>query len=151
MIDVATFEEDGNQLYQRAFADDELIFHNPLKKHNFMQVVDTLEEGLRKFIAESEGYIEKEPWQEYDEEEFSQKKEVIDVQSMPEPGVYYARSGRAVKPPKKYGIGSALAASITDVYNVNCQNLEKMTQCTNEPKQRIPLKNCYYFAQLLIE
>jgi hypothetical protein len=61
MIDVATFEEDGNQLYQRAFADDELIFHNPLKKHNFMQVVDTLEEGLRKFIAESEGYIEKEP------------------------------------------------------------------------------------------
>jgi hypothetical protein len=70
---------------------------------------------------------------------------------MPEPGVYYVRSGRAVKPPKKYGIGSALAASITDVYNVNCQNLEKMTQCTNEPKQRIPLKICYYFAQLLIE
>jgi hypothetical protein len=42
---------------------------------------------------------------------------------MSEPDVYYTRSGRAVKPPERYGFEKALAV-IEEVYNENLQHLE---------------------------
>jgi hypothetical protein len=46
MIDIATFEEDSNQLYQRAFADNELIFHNPLKNRTLCKSLTHLRKAL---------------------------------------------------------------------------------------------------------
>jgi hypothetical protein len=74
-----------------------------------------------------EGDIEKEPQLEDDEEELSQNKEVICEQPTPEPGVYYTRSGRAVKPPERFGFEKALAV-IKEVYNDNLQKLETSEQ-----------------------
>jgi hypothetical protein len=51
------------------------------------------------------------------------KNYLIDVQPMPEPGVYYNHYGRAVKPPERYGFEKAFAV-IKEVYNDNLQNLE---------------------------
>jgi hypothetical protein len=45
------------------------------------------------------------------------------VQQRSEPGVYYTKSGRAVKPPERYGFEKVLAV-MEEVYNENLQHLE---------------------------
>ena len=93
-----------------------------------MQAVDTLEQGLSKIKDEYEGDIEKEPQQEDDDDkEMSHREETVEVPPMSEPGVYYTRSGRAVKPPEMYGFEKALAV-IEEVYKENLQHLESSEQ-----------------------
>jgi len=93
------------------------MLHDPVKNTAMMQAVDTLEQGLSKIKDENEGHIEKEPQQEDDyDEELSHREETVEVQPMSEPGVYCTRSGRAVKPPERYGFEKALAV-IEEVYN----------------------------------
>ncbi len=72
-----------------------------------MQTVDTLEEGLSKI---------------------KDKMEVIDAQPMPEAGVYYARSRRAVEPPKRYVVEKISAVIKEVMCNDNLQNLETSEQ-----------------------
>jgi hypothetical protein len=77
---------------------------------------------------ENEADIEKEPQQEDDDDkELSHTEETVEVQPMSEPGVYYTRSGRAGKPPERYGFEKALAV-IEEVYNENLQHLESSEQ-----------------------
>ena len=125
-------EDDDNPVHgeidERASDDDDLILHDPVKNTVLMQAVDTLEQGLSKIKDEYEGGIEKEPRQEDDDDkELSHREETVEVQPMSEPGVYYTRSGRAVKPPERYGFEKALAV-IEEVYNENLQHLESSEQ-----------------------
>jgi hypothetical protein len=81
---------------------------------------------MSKMKDENEADIEKEPQQEDDDDkELSHTEETVEVQPMSEPGVYYTRSGRAGKPPERYGFEKALAV-IEEVYNENLQHLENL-------------------------
>jgi hypothetical protein len=116
------------EIDERAFDDDDLILQDSVKNTILMEAVDTLEEGLSKIKDEIEGDIEKEPQQEDDDnKELSQREETVDVQPMSEPGVYYTKSGRAVKPPERYGFENAFAV-IEEVCNENLQHLESSEQ-----------------------
>ncbi len=65
------------EMDERAFEDDELILHDPVKNTVLMQAVDTLEEGLSRIKEEMEGDIEKEPQHEDDEEEYLKTKKYL--------------------------------------------------------------------------
>ncbi len=71
--DSVSVEDDNNpsisaEINGRAFDDDDLILHGPVKNTILIQAVDTLEEGLSKIKGEIEGDIEKEPQQENDDD-----------------------------------------------------------------------------------